>query len=95
MMQRSGGMPRQDAETLALSAFAWVIAEPELRDRFLAMTGWQAEQLRDNLANPAFLAGVLDWLLAHEPTLLRYCAESGQEPERPALARAVLAGPAQ
>lgn len=93
MMQRDGGMPRQDAEALALSAFAWVIAEPELRDRFLAMTGWQAEQLRANLANPAFLSGVLDWLLGHEPTLIRFCTESGLDPERPALARAALAAP--
>lgn len=92
MMQRSGTMPREDAEAMALSALAWLVADQELRDRFLAMTGWEAGQLRDNLGNPDFLAGVLDWLLGHEPTLLRWCSEAGLAPERPALARAVLAG---
>jgi len=89
--QRNAGPTRDEAEAIALSATAWIIADPELRDRFLAMTGWQPEELRASLSNPAFLCGVLDWLLAHEPTLLRFCEQDPIPPERLANARAALA----
>ncbi|MEQ8348242.1 MAG: DUF3572 domain-containing protein [Sneathiellaceae bacterium] len=93
-MPHGSAMSRDDAETLALTAFTWVLGDDELRDRFLAMTGFQAEDMRENLGNPAFLAGVLDWLLAHEATLLRFCAASGAAPEHPAQARQALRAPA-
>lgn len=90
-MRQRNGIGRDRAEAIALSAFTWIIADPDLRDRFLAMTGWQPEQLRAKLTDAAFLCGVLDWLLAHEPTLLRHCEEAGTPPEHLAQARAALA----
>ena len=91
-MQHGATMPVEAAETLALTALTWVVGEADLRDRFLAMTGLQGSELRDHLGSPAFLAGLLDWLLAHEPTLLRFCAEAGIAPEDPARASRALHG---
>lgn len=71
---------RQDAEALAISALGFVAGDPELLPRFLALTGLQPATLRKAAAEPGFLAGVLQFILAHEPTLMRFCAETGAEP---------------
>ena len=92
-MQQVGSMQREAAETLALTALTWVVGDEDLRGRFLAMSGLQGDELRAHLGNPTFLAGLLDWLLAHEPTLLRFCAEAGVAPEDPARASRALHGP--
>jgi hypothetical protein len=48
--------------------------------RFLAITGIEATSIRRAAAESGFLAGVLQFVLAHEPTLLRFCAETGTPP---------------
>ena len=64
-----------DAETLALSALGWTLAEGDRAQRLLALTGLSPEDLRDRLGEPGLLAAVLGFLEAHEPDLLA-CADS-------------------
>lgn len=71
---------RENAEAVAISALAFIAADPELLPRFLALTGIEAGSIRRAAAEPGFLAGVLQFILAHEPTLMRFCDESGTPP---------------
>ncbi|MEQ9178864.1 MAG: DUF3572 domain-containing protein, partial [Nitratireductor sp.] len=63
----------QTAEALAIQALGFVAADPVLLPRFLALTGIEASEIRRAAAEPGFLAGVLNFLLAHEPTLTAFC----------------------
>ncbi len=71
---------REEAEAVAISALGFVAADPELLPRFLAITGIEANAIREAAREPGFLAGVLQFILAHEPTLLRFAEETGTPP---------------
>lgn len=79
-----------DAENLAIAALSFVAADSELLPRFLAITGIAPRDIRRAAAEPGFLAGVLDFILAHEPTLIAFCDQTGFDPARVAEARRVL-----
>jgi hypothetical protein len=70
----------ENAEALAIQALSFIAADPELLPRFLALTGIEAQAIRAAAREPGFLAGVLQFILAHEPTLLRFCEETGIAP---------------
>jgi hypothetical protein len=70
-----------DAEETAIAVLVWLASEPELMGRFLALTGLEASNLREAAKEPGFLAGVLGFLMSHEPTLLDFCASTGTKPE--------------
>ncbi|WP_420409071.1 DUF3572 domain-containing protein [Hoeflea sp.] len=82
-----------DAEDTAISVLAWLASEPELMGRFLALTGLEAANLREAAREPGFLAGVLAFLMNHEPTLMDFCAASGTSPETVRRAYHELVGP--
>jgi hypothetical protein len=63
------------AETVALSALAWILADEERARRLLDLTGLTPEQLRAGLTDPGVLAAGLRFLESHEPDLLA-CAQS-------------------
>lgn len=84
------GMNRQEAEALAVAALAFIAADRTLFDRFLALTGLEVQALRQAAATPGFLPGVLDFILAHEPTLLAFAADARADPTRVAAARQAL-----
>ncbi|MCO5065993.1 MAG: DUF3572 domain-containing protein [Rhizobiaceae bacterium] len=60
------------AEQLAIEALAYIAGDPTLMSRFLALTGIEAASIRQAAAQPGFLAGVLHFIAAHEPTLLAF-----------------------
>ncbi|EJN04805.1 Protein of unknown function (DUF3572) [Phyllobacterium sp. YR531] len=68
------------AHDLAISSLVFLSQDGELLSRFLALTGITSDQIRIAAQEPGFLAGVLQFYLAHEPTLLRYCTETGTDP---------------
>lgn len=72
---------REEAEALAVNALTFVASDPELLPRFLAITGIEAGSIRQAAREPGFLAGVLHFILAHEPTLMRFAEETGTPPE--------------
>ncbi len=73
-------MDSETAEAVAIAALGFVAADPVLLPRFLAITGIEAGQIRRAAAEPGFLAGVLQFLMAHEPTLTAFCEASGDGP---------------
>ncbi|HEV2899100.1 DUF3572 domain-containing protein [Mesorhizobium sp. AaZ16] len=73
-------LTRQNAETIAIEALGFVAADPELLPRFLAITGIEAQSIREAAREPGFLAGVLQFILAHEPTLMKFSEASGLAP---------------
>jgi hypothetical protein len=81
---------REQAEMLAIGALSFLAAEPEALTRFLRLTGLDPERLRDAAAEPGFLAGLLDYLLANEALLVDYARDAGIAPEAIARARAAL-----
>ena len=71
---------REEAEALAIRALAFIASDPELLPRFLAITGIEASSIRSAAREPGFMAGVLQFILAHEPTLMRFAEETGTPP---------------
>ncbi|MEP9373146.1 DUF3572 domain-containing protein [Mesorhizobium sp. KR1-2] len=71
---------REGAETIAIQALGFIASDPDLLPRFLAITGIEASAIRHAAQEPGFLAGVLQFVLAHEPTLLGFCEASGIAP---------------
>lgn len=70
----------KDAEALAINALSFLANDDALLNRFLALSGIEAPQLRRAAQEPGFLAGVLAFIAAHEPTLLAFAAEAGVNP---------------
>ena len=83
-----------DLETnaLAVDVLTWIAENDELMSRFLALSGLSADNLREAAAEPGFLAGVIGFLMSHEPTLLSYCEDRGVAPESVARAWRALGG---
>lgn len=86
------GPADESAEAAALAALAHVLADDDRAARFLTVTGLAAAELRRQAADPAFLGGVLDFVLEDEPLLLGAAAAAGLRPERIAALRQRLPG---
>lgn len=78
------------AETIGVSALGFIAADPELLGRFLAITGIEPTHIRQAATEPGFLAGVLDFVLAHEPTLLAFTSSADLDPSTVLKARRAL-----
>ena len=83
----------QNAEVTAVAILGWLAGEPELLSRFLALTGVSPVEVRNAVNDPGFLAGLVDFLMSHEPTLLAFSDATGIRPEAVVQAHAVLSGP--
>jgi hypothetical protein len=79
-MKPTATLGREGAEAVAIQALGFIASDPELLPRFLALTGIEAAAIRQAAMEPGFLAGVLQFILAHEPTLMRFSQESGIAP---------------
>lgn len=91
-MAKSARITRKIAENLAIQALACMAADPERLGAFLAATGIGPEMIRKAAAEPAFLAGVLDHVVADEPLLLAVAEQAGVTPPDIEHAQAVLSG---
>ncbi len=87
-------MSSEDAQTIALKALTYVLADDDARRRFVGQTGLDGESLRAQAGEDAFLGGVLDFLLADEALLVRFCEAAELTPAAPGRARAALPGSA-
>jgi hypothetical protein len=77
---------------LAIQALGFIAEEPERLDRFLAMTGIEAEQIRLAAREPRFLAGVLEHMLTDESLLIAFADSAGIDPAEVARARGAFGG---
>ena len=81
------------AATLALKALGYLMNfEPQL-NRFMELSGTAAATIRDRADEPEFLCAILDFLLADEELLVRFCEDASIDARAVHLARHVLAGP--
>lgn len=75
------GPPSLDPDLTALQALTFIAGDPDHAGRFMALSGIEPGALRAAAADPAFLSGVLDYLVADEPLLLLFAADAGLAPE--------------
>lgn len=75
-------MDTETAEQVAIAALGFVASDPVLLPRFLAISGIEAGRIRQAAREPGFLAGLLQFVTAHEPTLAAFCEASGNAPAR-------------
>jgi hypothetical protein len=80
-------MTPESAEILALEALGWLAADPERLERFLALSGLDGGGLRAAAGEPATCGAVLDFLLANEVLLLKFCDDTSTPPGQIAVAR--------
>lgn len=83
---------RDAATALALQAVAVIVADEDLLPRFLAITGSDADDLRQRIGDPDFLGAVLDFVLEDDATVHRVADAAGVNPEMLMIARAKLPG---
>ncbi|SNX68990.1 uncharacterized protein DUF3572 [Cereibacter ovatus] len=85
-------MRQQSAETLALQALGWLASREGVFEAFLHSTGATPEDVRRDAAKPAFLIGVLDFLMAEDARVMEFCDDTGLPYDAPMQARASLPG---
>jgi hypothetical protein len=72
---------RERAHEIAIAALGYIAGDPELLPRFLALTGIEPHSIRAAAQEPGFLAGVLHFIAAHEPTLMAFAESTGIRPD--------------
>lgn len=85
-----GERSRSGAESLALSAFNRLIAEPSRLAGFLSVTGLRPDTIREAAASPEFLSAVLDYVSSDEQLILAVAGELEVGPDELAAATAIL-----
>ncbi len=85
-------MNQPEAETLALNVLNFLAGDEMRLQRFMTVTGMDPHALRGNVSDPAFLAGILDYLLQDESLIYMFASTYNTPPGQPAQARRVLVG---
>ncbi len=77
---------------LAVQALSFIAEEPQSLSRFLDTSGISADEIRTAAAEPGFLAGVLEYMLADETLLCAFADRAGFDPAAIAGALSALGG---
>lgn len=85
-------MTRDRAETIALQALAWIASDEELLPQLAGATGASLEDAKDRAQDPAFLAGILEFLTMEDRWIRRFCDDVGLPYEAPMQALLALPG---
>ena len=85
-------MERNSAETLALTALAWLVANEDLLPVFLGATGASVGDLRAQTGDPVFLGSVLEFLTMDDAWVIAFCDAHAMPYDAPMRARAALPG---
>jgi hypothetical protein len=85
-------MTRDRAETVALQALAWIAADEELLPQLAGATGASLADAKDRVQDPAFLAGILEFLTMEDRWVRRFCDDVGLPYETPMQALMALPG---
>lgn len=75
-------MQNETSDIVALRAFTFIMENDDLRERFLALTGLDVENLRATLSSPSTLASILEFLISHEPDLIEAASAQKLNPEQ-------------
>ena len=79
-----------EAEAIALKALVFLCAEESRLNRFVALTGFDEQALRNAASDPDALAGILAYLLENETDLMIFTEEQSIDPRLPQLAHHLL-----
>jgi hypothetical protein len=82
----------QNAEILALKGLVFLANSEGPLDRFMALSGAGADDLRERAGEPEFLAAVMDFLMSDEELLMAFCNETSIDPKDLQIARMALPG---
>ncbi len=85
-------MGPERAEMVAARALGWLAANGELMSVFLGSTGSNAEDLRGQADDPAFLVAVLDFLTMDDARIVAFCDAEDLPYDVPMKARHALPG---
>lgn len=85
-------MSTEEAQRIAIAALAYLANDEALLTRFISVTGIAPGDMRAAAGSPEFLAGVLDFILGHEPDAVAFAQELGVPPEDVGRARVELLG---
>jgi len=85
-------MTQQEAETIAINVLNFLVSDEVRRERFMTLTGMDPQDLRGNASEPAFLTGILDYILQDESLIYTFADTYNFAPDLPATARRTLAG---
>lgn len=88
-------MSPNEAERIALLALGWLAADAELCGVFLGTSGASVQDLRDQAADPAFQASVLDFVTMDDAWVMAFCDANALPYEAPMRARQALPGAEQ
>jgi hypothetical protein len=89
---RQSNPAAENAETIALQALAWLASEEDHLARFMGLAGLSVDELRARASEPAFLGGVLDFVLENEALLVAFAQAAELKPEAVARVRRQLPG---
>jgi hypothetical protein len=92
LSKRKNSGAQEAAEALALEGLAFLSADPERLDRFIALTGLSPDNLRAIGTAPDFLGGILDYIAGDEPLLLAFAANFQIDPAEIMRAWTLLGG---
>lgn len=73
-------MDKDQAERIAIAALEYLAAGEDRLARFLNATGLRGETIRQSAAAPAFLRGVVEYVMSDETTAAECAAHAGLSP---------------
>jgi len=82
-----------DPATIAIAALSHFATDPRILSRFFALTGLDAQSLREAATTPGFAAGILDFVLQDEQLLIAVAEAQDTTPEAIVAARRRLDRP--
>lgn len=85
-------MQSDEAEATALRALAWLMAQDDLRGAFMGAAGVAEQDIRTGASDPAFLAGVLDFVMSDDRHVIAFCDNAGLPYDQIMVARHHLPG---
>ena len=72
---------RERAEAIGLAALAFLASDSERLDRFLALSGLDAGDIRTAAAQPGFLGGVLQHIMDDDRIASAFATDEGLKPD--------------
>lgn len=88
-------MQQEIAQVIATQAFAWLLAQDELRDVFMGSTGVGVDDLRAGAHDSMFLASVLEFITMDDTWVRQFCDSHDLQYDDPLRARYALPGAEQ
>ncbi len=80
------------AETIALQALAWIASDEELLPQLSGATGMSLDDAKGRVQDPAFLAGILEFLCMEDRWIRRFCDDHDLPYDAPMAALMALPG---